>query len=187
VKRFLHVLSWAVCVLWIGVAGLSMVYVIVAGRSPNGPELFGHRFMVVLSDSMIPTIRHGDLVVGKPPLPGAAQVGDIVSYRDYAEQKLITHRVVAVTEGAGERSYITKGDANGAPDTTPVYERDLVAAYAFRIPYAGFLLAFAKSFIGLVVLVIIPSLVLMGSEIVQMVRLLKRGERAQPENLTQKG
>lgn len=182
-KRVLRVLSWAFAAFWIAFAGLSMLYIIAAGRSPNGPELFGHRFMVVLSDSMLPTIRHGDLVIGKPPVPDALQVGDIVTYRDNAEQKLITHRVVEVRQAGSERTFVTKGDANGAVDAITLYGRDLVATYAFRIPYAGYLLAFARSFMGLVVLVIIPSLVLMGSEAVRMARLLKSGERAQPEKL----
>lgn len=181
IKRVLRALTWAFAAFWIAFAAVSMLYILAAGRSPAGPELFGHRFMVVLSDSMLPTIRHGDLVVGNPPVPGAVQVGEIVTYRDNAEQKLITHRVVEVRQVGGEPTFVTKGDANGAVDNITVYGRDLVATYAFRIPFAGYLLAFAKSFMGLIVLVIIPSLVLMASEVARMVRLLKSGERAQPE------
>ncbi|MFZ5827753.1 MAG: signal peptidase I [Bacillota bacterium] len=178
-KRLLNVLAWAFAIFWIAFAGISMVYVIAAGRSPTGPELFGHRFMMVLSDSMVPTMRAGDMVVGIPPKPGEIQVGDIVTYRNHMARRLITHRVIEVTQLGSQPAYITQGDANDINDGNPVLARDVVAVYSFRIPYAGYLLGLAQSWVGLVVLIIIPSLVLMSSEIIRLTRLI-RSEREQP-------
>lgn len=177
-KRLLNILAWVFAIFWIASAGVSMVYVIAAGRSPSGPELFGHRFMMVLSDSMIPTVRSGDLVVGMPPELNEIGVGDIVTYRNHLAGRLITHRVIEVTLVGSQRAFITQGDANDIADGSPVLGRDVVAVYSFRIPYAGYLLGLAQGWVGLVVLIIIPSLILMSSEILRLVHLI-RAEREQ--------
>lgn len=181
-KRMLPILSWTFAIFWIGFAGISMVYVIAAGRSPSGPELFGYRFMTVLSDSMTPTITSGDLVIGKAPALDSIQPGQIVTYRNHLARRLVTHRVVAVTKVGSESAFITQGDGNSLPDERPILARDVVAAYAFHLPFAGYLLAFSQTWVGLVLLVLIPSLLLMGSELRNMIRLLKaENSPAQPE------
>lgn len=172
-RRVLNVLAWVFAIFWLAFAGISMVYVIAAGRSPSGPELFGYRFMMVSSDSMIPTIRSGDLVVGVPPAVDEIEVGDIVTYYNQAAGRLITHRVTEVTHIGDQLAFITQGDANDIADENPVLARDVVAAYSFRIPYAGYLLAFARGWTGLVFLIIIPSLILMISEGTRLVRLVR--------------
>lgn len=181
-KRFCNLLSWTLAGFWIGFATVSMVYVIAAGRSPNGPELFGYKFMMVQSDSMTPTISAGDLVVGRPLEHGSIREGQIVTYRHQAARRLITHRVVEVTKVGSEPAFHAKGDANNVEDGGPILTRDVVAVYSFRIPYAGYLLAFARTWIGLVVLVILPSLVLMASEAVRLARLIRHAQQqTQPD------
>jgi len=181
-KRFVHILTWVFAVFWILFAGTSMVYVIAAGRSPNGPELFGYKFMMVLSDSMIPTIHSGDLVVGQPPKLGEIGPGQVITYRNHRAQRLITHRVVQVTKAGDELAFITQGDGNNQPDEIPVPARDVVATFTARVPYAGYLFSFTKTWYGFVVMVIVPSLILMGTEILRLTRLLKdENHRAQPD------
>jgi signal peptidase I len=181
-KRFLNILTWAFAIFWLAFATLSMVYVVAAGRSPTGPELFGYRFMMVQSDSMIPTIRAGDLVVGRPPAPETIREGQIVTYRYVPARRLITHRVVGVTQVGSELAFRTQGDGNNTPDESPVLARDVVAVFSFRLPYLGYLLAFARTWVGLVVLVVIPSVILMATEAARLVRLMRHDQhRAQPE------
>lgn len=181
VQRTIQVLSWVLAIFWLGFAATSMVYVIAAGRSPTGPELFGYRFMAVESDSMTPLFKAGDMVVGRRVDPMQVQVGEIITYMSNSAQRLVTHRVLEISTVGGERVFLTKGDANGAADTTPVSARYLIASYSFRLPYFGYLVVFARSWVGLVVFVIVPCLILMGSEGTRIARLLKSGERAQPE------
>lgn len=103
----------------------------------------------VLSDSMIPTLRAGDVIVTIPPDQGIS-VGDIVVYK--AGRLLVTHRVVTV-EAGGLR---TKGDANEAEDPALVPSSAIVGLYQGRIPFAGHLLSFVRTPLGWITLVVLP-------------------------------
>jgi signal peptidase len=106
---------------------------------------FGHPVMTVLSGSMAPAIGTGDLIVDTPLTPAQAsslQPGQIISVRDApAGTAIITHRIVAVKVAHGAVSYVTKGDANNAPDATPRPARDVVGVFRFAVPHGGYVLA----------------------------------------------
>ena len=64
-------------------------------------------------------------------------VGDIIEYS--IENKVIIHRVVNIIEGSGEqRTFITKGDSNNAPDANPVEESQVLGVAKNYIPYIGY-------------------------------------------------
>ena len=81
---------------------------------------FGHPVLTVLSGSMTPVIRTGDLIVDDAVTPAKARqlrVGQIASFRaGPGSPVIITHRIVARTVVLGVVEYQTKGDANNAPD-----------------------------------------------------------------------
>lgn len=130
----------AVIVVMIGCAGV--VVAIATHFSPDGEyTVFGHPMMVVLSGSMSPAIRTGDLVIDDPV--GAAQAsalkpGQIISFQSGA--KVITHRIAQVEAANGSVTYETKGDANDSPDTTPVAPSQIVGVYHTSIPNGGYVL-----------------------------------------------
>uniref|UniRef100_A0A7S3EPB9 Signal peptidase complex catalytic subunit SEC11 n=2 Tax=Rhodosorus marinus TaxID=101924 RepID=A0A7S3EPB9_9RHOD len=102
--------------------------------------------VVVLSESMEPTIRRGDLLFlsnYKAPYT----TGDIVVYLIPGREVPIVHRVVKVHEDASDSDpqILTKGDNNFADDIQ-LYEgrrwltRELIIGKAYMIiPYAGML------------------------------------------------
>jgi len=74
---------------------------------------------------------------------GHLRVGQIVSFREApGSTAVITHRIIAVQHGAGGTvSYVTKGDANNAPDSPARPASDVVGVFSHDIPRAGYLLA----------------------------------------------
>lgn len=181
-KRFVNILAWILAIFWMGFASLSLIYLLAAGRSPDGPELFGYRFMMVLSDSMAPEVRTGDLVVGRKPTPQTIEPGQIITYRSRTQSRLVTHRVVEVLKEGRQLAFITKGDANDLPDLTPVNGYDVTATYLFRVPFVGYAVSFARSWYGFVLMVLVPGLLFMGSEAMRVVRLLKlQGDQVRVE------
>ena len=72
--------------------------------------------MIVKSGSMEPAIKTGALVAVRPA--AGYEAGDIITFRTSDNKKIdsTTHRVVEKQAEDGEISYITKGDANKAPD-----------------------------------------------------------------------
>jgi signal peptidase len=71
---------------------------------------------------------------------------------------LITHRVLSVDGN----TLIIKGDANKAPDPNPVLLSQVQSRYLFRIPYVGYAAGFVRTRLGWLLLIILPSIVLVG-------------------------
>jgi signal peptidase len=127
-------------------AALATVLAVATHLSRDGAcTAFGHPVMTVLSGSMTPVIRTGDLIVDNPVTPAQASSllpGQIISVREApGSRKIITHRIVAVKVAHGAVSYITKGDANNAPDGTLRPASDVVGVFRFAVPRGGYLLA----------------------------------------------
>ena len=69
----------------------------------------GHSLFLVTGESMRPTLRQGDLVLGAPVCAALLKRGDIVVFTD-GEGRRVIHRVV------GTRPLRTQGDNRLAPD-----------------------------------------------------------------------
>jgi len=114
------------------------------------------RFAVVRSGSMEPEFSAGDLVFLRPVRQ--VEVGDVVAFRtprgiDGSVSRLL-HRVVAVDD-TGDR-FTTKGDANPELDPFKVGLESLVGeASGFKLPFAGYIVLFLQSRLGLIWLAII--------------------------------
>jgi signal peptidase I len=64
--------------------------------------------------------------------------GEIVSFKDPAlAGKLVTHRVVAVHRAGSRLHFVTKGDANPAPESWSAARGASIAVLAFRVPAIG--------------------------------------------------
>ena len=74
--------------------------------------------VLITSGSMEPGIRAGDVVVMGASEGVGLVPGTVVTFRDQAfEDRLTTHRITAAID---DGSYVTKGDANPGPDSTPL-------------------------------------------------------------------
>jgi len=146
-RMVLRSLRASVAVLISAFAALTVVLAVASHTSPAGQfTVFGHPVMTVLSGSMSPVIRTGDMIVDNPVTAAQAghlRVGQIVSFREApGSTAVITHRIIAVQHGAGGTvSYVTKGDANNAPDSPARPASDVVGVFSHDIPRAGYLLA----------------------------------------------
>lgn len=142
----------------------------ILGRTDDAgiSRVAGHPVLTVLSDSMTPTFRAGDMLVDSPAHGPATSlaVGDVITFRAVGSDALITHRIVAVEPGPkGTVAYRTQGDANNVPDPDLVSPERVVGTYSTHVPYAGYALRAAHSQQGLFLLIVIPALVLLLPEL----------------------
>ena len=156
-------------------AVLATVIAIATHFSRNGEyTAFGHPVMTVLSGSMTPVIRTGDLIIDNPVTPAQAtslHPGQIISVREApGSQSVITHRIVAVKVTHGTVSYVTKGDANNAPDSTPRPASDVVGVFRFAVPRGGYVLAALHRPLVLGLLLASPVLLLLAGPLFQLAR-----------------
>lgn len=110
-----------------------------------GPQLFSYRVYAIESGSMRPTLPVGSAVVLRPVAANRIAVGDIITFnRPGASSVLVTHRVVAIRHRDRQTFFVTKGDANGAPDAWRVPASGTGWRYAGSVPYLGYPVAALK-------------------------------------------
>lgn len=121
---------------------------------------------VVTSDSMSPAINAGDMVVVRGVDATDIDTGSVITFRSESMAgSVVTHRVVEVVETGEGVGYRTKGDANEEADRSLVKPGQVVGSVWFTLPLVGHLVAFAQSDLGIIALVVVPALLLLGSEL----------------------
>jgi signal peptidase len=99
-----------------------------------GPVTIGWRPAVVVTGSMLPTVRPGDVLV-VDPVAGRVRVGQIVLLTDPSMPSgRVAHRVTSVQPDGG---FVTKGDANPTPDVAERTPADVVGTVRLVVPAAG--------------------------------------------------
>src|SRR3990167_4084076 len=81
--------------------------------SSNTNLLGNYESMVVRSGSMEPTIITGDIIFAKQMVQ--YNKNDVVTFTDEGD-RVVTHRIVEITDDEGNFTFITKGDANRSVD-----------------------------------------------------------------------
>ena len=150
------------------VSGLFMSTILMAALvfgSASLPALLGYNTMVVTSGSMEPAIRVSDAVVMRPPSPGAVRIGEVITFKPFGSLGLVTHRVVATSEIEGNLYFQTQGDANATPDPDLISAEAVFGKVALTLPKMGFLLHFAATTRGKILLIALPLFVLMVREV----------------------
>jgi signal peptidase len=144
------------------IACLAVVIAIASHLSPFGQyTVFGHPIMTVVSGSMAPAIRTGDLAYEDRLVPSSAshlRQGDIITFRVGGGRQTITHRIHEVLSIRGGTAYQTKGDANNAVDTAVVLPGQVVGLYVGRLRFGGYVLNALHQPLTLALLLMSPIL-----------------------------
>jgi len=104
--------------------------------------LLGFYPTIVGSGSMQPTLEVGDIAIVISTKSSQIKVGDIIQYWQDEEMKL--HRVVEITGTESGRIFVTKGDANTAPDPNPVFPNQIRGKLIYSIPKLGWVSIYLK-------------------------------------------
>jgi signal peptidase I len=145
----MKILIWAVsAILGVLLAALAVVYF-----SPD------YNLYTVRSESMVPDIRMGDMVLTGPPggpFSGGLVAGTVITFTRGKET--VTHRILSAENDV----IVTKGDANNGPDQNTVTAADVQGVVFFKIPLIGFVTGFIRTKLGWFLTILIPTAVLIG-------------------------
>lgn len=119
--RILHIVKKVFFGILIAVFAFVLISVIVVRINGGTPSIFGYSVQRVISGSMEPTLRVGDIILSKSVSdPSEIKVDDIITFEGGADfdDKMITHRVIVPpTQNIyGDYTLTTKGDSNMTPD-----------------------------------------------------------------------
>lgn len=179
------VLALVLCAVFLFLLVCNVTIIVKGTLHPETPPtVFGVAPMVVLSGSMSGSadghIEVGDLIFVTEADVDSLKVGDVVSYMQ--GRTVVTHRLISVETGAnGDALYITKGDANNAPDE-PIAAGDIVGVYRFRIPKLGDFAMFLQQPLGMAVFIGVPICAFIVYDVLRRGRTKSR-EAAENERL----
>lgn len=145
----------------------------------NKQPLFGA--YVIISPSMVPTIKVEDAVVIQRKESNELKVGDIITFLSSDPRYsglTITHRIVGIEKSKkGELFFRTKGDNNNSEDTALVKNDNIYGKVILRIPKIGYLQYFLTQSYGWIILIIVPCLGVIIYDFIKIFKSLSKKSR----------
>ncbi len=139
--------------------------------SNNEISLFNFRIFTVISGSMEPKYKIGDVLISVETDPKDIKVGDVVSYhgekRDLKD-KVVTHQVMSIEkDDAGKYYFHTKGICENCLVEDPVVsESQLYGVVKYKVKTLSFIYKVVGTKAGLFFFIILPLFYIIGSEII---------------------
>lgn len=136
--------------------------------SNNKISIFNFRMFTVVTGSMEPKYKIGDVLIAKEVEPEDIKVGDTISYlgtRNSFKDKVITHQVVGIEKVDNKIYFRAKGLANMVED--PIVSSDqLYGKVIYKSLIVSFIYKIVSTSIGFYLFIIIPVLIIISSEII---------------------
>lgn len=178
--KILTVLGALLCVILIPILVINITLIVKSYTNKDEvPKIGGYAPLIVLTGSMEPNIKSGDLIIVKQIAGKDVKKDDVIAFfdPDGSGTSILTHRVNEVYEENGTLYFKTQGDANNAEDRSPVSEDKLVGIYQFRIAGAGSVAMFMQTTAGLVVCVFVPLVLLVAWDIIRRKKYDKKNQQ----------
>lgn len=177
------IVSWTIFVLLLICAVLLLYYFVatriyVAKGAGHEPKF---SLYTIISPSMVPNINVYDVVIDiKVKKPEDIKINDVITFSSSmpgVNGGTVTHRVIAISKDSnGEYYYQTKGDNNLVEDSVNVKFENIVGKVVLKIPGLGNLQRFMATKAGWLVLVLIPALYIILSDLIKLIKLKLNGK-----------
>ncbi len=163
-------------VVFIIVVELVVIGVVIYFRATGGvPTIFGYNFYVIISPSMEPEICVGDVIISKQYEGQPLQAGQVITYlgkEGSLKNKIVTHEIISTKETETGLEIITKGVANNSPDPA-ITEEDVISVMVTKSLLISFVYGLVSSPIGFIALIMIPLVILIVLEVIQLKSVVK--------------
>ena len=195
-KKVLNVALKVVTGLLVAFTVFMMLFTIITVTTvdKNDRAIFGTRFYIVQTDSMSLSENNkdlevhfnaGDIILIKDVADKTAlEEGDIIAFismNDESVGETITHMIRSVKRNSEGKvvGYETFGTNTGASDETIVEPGYVIGEYAGKLPGVGNFFAFVKSVPGYIVCILVPFLLLILYNGVDVIRLFRKYKKEQ--------
>ncbi len=169
--------------LWLFVAFAVVITVLVFANKDGIPSIGGKSPISVLTDSMSPTFKAGDLIICDmltTEEQSQLMVNDIITY--YVDlngdgiNEINSHRIVEKYDRDGKIYYVTKGDnkeTNLTADAEPVVYYNVICKYSGnKIPGLGAFLSFLQTSLGFLLVIVLPLVLFFIYELYRFISTL---------------
>ena len=199
-KKILNISSKVIAWLLVAFTVFMMVFTIITVTTvdKNERSIFGVRFYIVQTDSMSLSENNkdmevhfnaGDIILIKDvENKTALKEGDIIAFMSMNEisyGETVTHmiREVKKTEDGKILGYVTYGTNTGTSDEALVEPDYVIGQYSGKLPGVGNFFAFVKSTPGYIICILVPFLLLILYNGVNVIRLFRKYKREQMEEM----
>ena len=185
--------------IWTFVA-FSVVITVLAfmanSNSDGVPTIGGRVISPVLSPSMEPTIKKGDIILSRKlddDKKDSLEVNNIISFKADLDgdgtPEVNTHRIIErIVDANNSVSYKTKGDNNEYQDNYTVYPSDVISIFDenkdTRIPVLGNVIEFLLQPTGFFICIVIPLILFFLFEIIMFVRKVIEVKNSDKKQIT---
>ena len=178
-KKIASVISAIVFVVCL----LLLAVVFITPKGENGSKVVniaGYSVMTVVSPSMEPEYKIGDIVIIKKTNASELAKGDVITFSSLdpdLQGGAVTHRINNIIEEKGRIKFETKGDANKIVDSDLVTEDRIYGKVQFKIPSLGKAVNFFQtSKVAFFLVIILPMLVIMAFEVKDIIFIARSGD-----------
>ena len=167
VGKILNIILKVFTGLVVAFAAFMMVFTIFSANvydKSDGTDVFGFRFLSVLSNSMSKSEKNKDdkvhfstedIIIIKEMKDATKdgreyKKGDIIAFNTFKDGKYVTvtHRIWEVKNEDGRIQYVTYGTNTGAIDENAVLPQDIIGQYVGKLPKGALFLSYLKSPMG---------------------------------------
>jgi signal peptidase len=170
-QRVLTIVGIVLCVILVPMLIVNCTLIVKSLINKDEvPDFAGVVPLIVLTDSMYPDIKRGDLIFTKVVDANNLEEGDVISF--YAAEDnyttIWTHKIIEVIKEGDTVKYRTQGVNNPTPDGKLREVDKIIGKYAdFRIGGAGNVAMAMQKPGGLIVCVVVPILLFVGYDILR--------------------
>lgn len=150
-KKFFKILKIVGNVVLVMMMFFALIYMFSIKLNPtDAPKFFGYKPYVILTNSMVPTLPVGSLVIDHAideddPIPENTPITFKAELQ--GQEVFVTHYFRYIDQSDGYERYMTQGEGyqEGQYDDFEIHREDIVGTYAFHIPYLGRIALFLQS------------------------------------------
>lgn len=183
-KKWISITIDIILWLFVSFAIIITILVLATNKDDNIPSINGKSPISVLTDSMSPTFKAGDLIICDKLTveeKSKLEINDIITY--YVDldgdgiKEINTHRIVEkYEEPKGYVYYITQGDnreTNLNEDSEPVFYGDVICRYTdTKFSGVGAFLSFLQTSTGFLVVIVLPLIAFFIYELYRFILVL---------------
>ena len=154
IKKILNILKIIILILLI----LFALFTVYQKVFPNNPRAFGFRTYSIITKSMEPVLKKGDVILVQERNTSSYKVGDIITFKGTSgdlKGKIVTHEIVGIKLENGKNIFYTKGIQNISEDPA-VYEDEILGKYIYKFKFFSLIERIMDTKIGFILIIIIP-------------------------------
>lgn len=154
IKKILNILKIIILILLI----LFALFTVYQKVFPNNPSAFGFRTYSIITKSMEPVLKKGDVILIQERNTSSYKVGDIITFKGTSgdlKGKIVTHEIVGIKLENGKNIFYTKGIQNISEDPA-VYEDEILGKYIYKFKFFSLIERIMDTKIGFILIIIIP-------------------------------